>query len=102
MNMKFTRQDYMNGLCSHDDYYSQFVNENIKLLVLERFNIEILQSAYAVDHHFNSLPLPIWDKLTLLFSCNNEMKILGDYSTLAGKVCILKQAAKMLILERNK
>jgi hypothetical protein len=92
-----TRQDYLNGIVSHEDYYSQFVTELTKNLVNKTFGFNRLESAYKKDHSFNTIPLASWDNLTYLFNPDKELKSCGDYSTLAGKVCILKESARQLV-----
>lgn len=91
----FTRQDYMNNKCTHSEYYSQFVNDYTKRIVLSRWNKTVLKNAYDKDQHFNSLSLGQWDNLTFLIS--PDFKKYGDYSTLAGCVCVLKETARHIV-----
>lgn len=93
----FTRKDYLDSNCTHEQYYSQFVNDQIKAIVSTFFGTKELKNAYAKDPSFNTIPLQQWDNLTYRFSCDKALKERGDYSTLAGKVCILKQAARMIV-----
>jgi hypothetical protein len=93
----FTRQDYLNGKCNHREYYAQFVNESIKSMVKNNFGIERLRNSFTKDEYFNNIPLQSWDNLTYSVNCRKELESLGDFPTLAGKVCILKEAARQLI-----
>lgn len=94
----FSRSDYLAGECSHREYHSQFVNETIKQNVLEFVGLERLMQ--SKDEHLNDIPLEIWDDIPV-YNVSKKMKEAGDYLTLAGKVCICKEAAKQII-EQNK
>lgn len=98
----YLRSAYLNRQCTHEQYYGQFVTERILNIVSVRFPIKTLVEEYHKDEHFNTIPMHIWDALTGLFSCTYPMLEVGDYSTLAGKVCILKEAARQLVeMEKN-
>ena len=91
-----TRQDYLSGKISHDEYYIQFVDSHIVNQVL--FIIgkdEILNSK---DKHFNDIPLKYWNIVLcpLPDYVKNQLKQAGDNTTLAGAICIAKQAAKQI------
>jgi hypothetical protein len=93
-----TRQDYMSGKATHEEYYSQFVTPEIKGIVLHTVGLKTLLK--STDEHLNDIPIKIWDNMYFPFNMA-EMNKVGDYLTLAGKVCILKEAARQLI-EENK
>lgn len=97
----FTRKDYLDKNCNHREYYSQFVTEYIKSIVASKFGLEKLQKAYRQDKNLNTISLDQWDHLThrLPRSVAASLKEHGDYLTLAGGVCILKEAAKQLVTE---
>lgn len=96
MNKQYTRQQYMNKECTHQEYYSQFVNDRV-LNVVSRFRKKKLIE--GKDQHFNNIPLQYWDKVLVPvpFEIANNMKALGDYPTPAGVVCILKEAARQIV-----
>lgn len=96
----FTRQQYMNGLVTFDEYYGQFVTAKIKKIVLNHFNLKLIKKAYAADKHFNNIPLSKWDNISHEISV--DYKAAGDLESLAGNVCVLKAAAKMIVLESIK
>lgn len=94
----FTRQQRLNNECTHEEYYSQFVNDTIKARVLQYISENKIKKAFESDKCLNSIPLSVWDSIALnLFDVSNKMKLVGDYLTLAGGVCIAKQAARMII-----
>ena len=93
----FTRGDYLSGKCSHEEYYGQYVDGNVRAAVLSVFNEYRLVNAYKQDKHFNTIPLYHWDALSLAFRFGAAMGIRGDIPTLAGKVSILKEAARQIV-----
>jgi len=93
-----TRQEYLEGKVSHREYHAQFVNETIKQNVLNHIGLDKLMK--SKDEHLNDIPLAIWDAIPV-YNVSPLMKEAGDYLTLAGKVCICKEAAKQII-EENK
>ena len=50
------------------------------------------------DPHFNDIELSVWDHLSLPvpMESNTLLRKCGDYPTLAGAVCILKEAAQQV------
>lgn len=89
----FSRQQYINGECSHSQYYGQFVTSAVKHAVI--FSIGKEAIVKSNDPHFNDIPLRKWHLLS--FPVNSQkLKEAGDYLTLAGKVCIAKQAARQI------
>lgn len=96
----YTRKQYLNKECTHSEYYQQFVTDYTKRLVSNSLGIERLKNAWNNgDEHFNSIPLGTWDNLTVFFRCDKQLREHGDYATLAGKVCILKETARILANE---
>lgn len=93
----FTRNDYMSGKCSHREYYAQYVDEDVRSSVMMVMGIDKLIHAYRQNDDFYSIPLPHWDALGWAFRFHTIMKSRGDYPTLAGKVCILKEAARQIV-----
>lgn len=91
----FTRADYMSGKCTHDEYYDQFVTEEIKGVVLEQFGSKIVNSS---DPHFNDIDLKKWDNLANWFksdsTLHDKLKEREDVMTLSSLVCTLKAAAR--------
>jgi len=88
--MKTQRKDYLAGKVSHQAYYGEIAKElGIK------FTPEFLDLVRASnDPHLNDIGLKTWDRLGLSYSMSEAMRARGDNVSLAGKVCVLKAAAK--------
>jgi len=98
----FTRKDYMDGKCIHRQYYAQFVTNYIKDTVLNKFGIEKLVKSFNEDKYFNNISLSTWDRINYCVDTNptlDLLKSLGEGYSLAGAVCILKEAAQQLVEE---
>lgn len=93
----YTREEYIKGVCTHQEYYAQLVDSSTKGLIMSTFSLSELRSA---GKNFSGIPLKHWVRMANCFDeviINRKMKPLGDYPTQAGKVCILKEAARQLI-----
>lgn len=90
-----SRADYLNGKCSHREYYGQFVTAEHKEILLRYISIEELRKSRADS--FNDISLKHWDILPILNGTNAKMKKAGDYITLAGSVCIWKETARQIL-----
>ena len=93
-----TRQQYLDGECTMREYYAQFVNEGTKRIIRDTIGEDaILQST---DPHLNDIPLARWDSVGMsalrTADRNEQMRECGDYMTLAGLVCIAKEAARQI------
>ncbi len=97
-----TRQDYINSTGDqsevHRAYYAQFVTEGIKTHIKRVFGPLALVEAYEKDVHFNTIPLNTWDNMAEAAKAvlHSRLKEAGDYFTLAGGVCVVKEAARQL------
>src|SRR2546423_64659 len=97
-----TRGDYLNNKVTHQEYYRQFVDQGIIDLVVRQFKLDKLVKAYEQDVHLNNIPLQRWDALVYVIDSSlvrNKLAAAGDFFSLAGGVCILKEAAKMAIFD---
>lgn len=90
-----TRQDYLNGDISFQDYYRQFATASVKAMVksfMADRNVDI-----AADPHLNTIPLHLWDRLADRMPQDSLRLIQAANGTggisLSDKVCTLKQAA---------
>tara|TARA_R100000963_G_C4628627_1_gene94231 strand:- start:587 stop:904 length:318 start_codon:yes stop_codon:yes gene_type:complete len=100
MATRFKRADYLSGTCTHREYYAQFVTDHIRDLIAEWRPPERL--AESTCEHFNDVPLSCWDRISPIASvADKKLRDLGDAPTLAGRVCILKEAARQLREEHN-
>lgn len=111
------RKEYLDGTCSHQEYYSQFVTPEITRLVQGRFGKDALTKAYAEDPHLNTIPLKRWDDLGYTELPRTGSKPTGGFRpniavsrekliasgesggtvTRAFLVCVLKSAARDII-----
>ena len=89
-----TRKEYLDGKYTHRQYYTQFVNDNVKLMVLDKIGLDMIIN--SKDEHFNDIPITIWDNIGLPCGIGNLLKSAGDFYTLAGQVAILKESAKQI------
>ncbi len=94
----FTRQQRLDNECTHEQYYSQFINQKMINDVLCFFGEKELKKAFKEDENFNTIPLQKWDSFGNFYIKNRgideKMKEIGDYLTAAGLVCIGKEAAR--------
>ena len=93
-----TRKQYMNKECTHDEYYSQFVNSNvIDAVNLCIGNDKILSSKCE---HFNDIPLKNWDDMNLTIRALCGRSIANANGTggisLSDTVCVAKAAARQI------
>ena len=91
--MVYTRKDYMSGKCTHAEYYGQLVTQNMK----NHITLAIPQALErSTDPNFNDIPLSTWDRMGLAYGLRNEFSALGDIKSMAGMVCVLKEAARQV------
>ena len=93
----FTYEDCRNKDCTYNEFYSQFVTETTINFVDIGLGNRIVNST---DPHFNDIELRYWDSLAPIVLIKKSYKDLGLWDCLASRVCILKQAARIL-KERN-
>ena len=97
----FTRKDYaIDGNCTHQQYYAQFVTEEIKMIVVLNFGLDILKETYQKDRAFNTIPLHRWDLLGIFLNVptmHDKFKQHQDFISQAGVVCVLKEAARQVV-----
>lgn len=88
-----TRKQYMEGACTYDEFYRQFVTaDTIRRVVTAIGKDKILASTCE---HFNDIPLPLWDALVPRLPGSELVTRAETFYTLGTGVCIAKQAAKM-------
>lgn len=91
--MVYTRKDYMSNKCTHREYYRQLVTQDIKNHVARALPKSIAKSK---DPSFNDIPLDTWDRIGSYAVPCGEFKKLGDIRSMAGVVCVLKEAAQQI------
>lgn len=101
--MTISRKAYLEATgdryLAHRAYYAQFVTRGHLEGVRRRIGLETLRASDD-QRHFNDVPLARWDALAqtpLPARIAEKMRALGDYPTLAGHLCIHKEAARQLI-----
>ena len=94
------RKSYIDGVVSHDDYYSQpaFCTPEVKSLVARAIGLKrILDS---VDPHFNDISLVKWDVLhpAVTFLVGNALREANGTAgiSLSDTVCVAKAAARII------
>jgi hypothetical protein len=100
----FSRMQYLNKVCSHRQYYAQFVDAGVLSRVTFHIGKDKIQA--STNPHFNDIPLAKWDSLypakwdrlypLVPAHIDKAMRDCGDYPTLAGMVCIAKEAAEQI------
>ena len=97
----FTHKDYViERKCTHQQYYAQFVTEEIKMIVVLNFGLDTLKEAYQEDRTFNTIPLHRWDSLGIFLNVpimHDKFKQHQDFISQASIVCVLKEAARQVV-----
>jgi len=98
----FTRKQHLSKECTHREYYAQFVNEGLPEVVARIIGADRILNS-TDPKHFNDIKLIYWDMCqSIPMGTGQKMKEHGDYLTMAGKNCILKEAAKQFYETSNK
>lgn len=84
----------MDGACTHAEYYGQFVTAETKALVIRVIGLYRINN--SKNEHFNDIPLSEWDRLVPKAPGSGQFQKAGDFYTIAGGVCLLKEAARQI------
>jgi len=90
------REQYLAGELTFTEYY-RHVNERAGIKITDKDTIVRIHEALAKgDEHLNSIPHTSWDGLAAPYKqrLSAAFKEAGDFWSLAGGVCALKQAAR--------
>lgn len=92
------RTEYMNGEITHEIYYQSIADTaGIDWRTCSEIG-RIRQALSNGDQHLNTIPLAWWDYKAsdpiIIARLRRAMKLHGDFYSLTGAVCVLKQAAK--------
>ena len=92
----FSRQQYVKGECTYEQYYRQFVTPMVKATVHSYIGIDDIME--SVDKHLNDIQLKRWDAMhpIIMEETKKARAQAGEGNSLATGVCIAKQAAFML------
>lgn len=74
----------MNGEYSHNEYYEQWVTDEMMDYVVSKIGADRLLG--STDEHFNDIPLPKWDGLSVMDYINQEDWIESRLSVLDPEV----------------
>ncbi len=104
----FTRDSYLDflnkaekeALLVHRRYFSQFVTEEIREIVLSTFGLLTLKNAFARDFYFNSIHADKWHSLIITNRAlvdNNLLKQAGETFCLSTATYIFKESARQIV-----
>jgi hypothetical protein len=86
-----TRKQYVAGKCSHREYYGQFVNASTIAAVVRWIGSEDILASN--DEHLNDIAMRRWDSAAAFMPMAITFARVGDFRSLAGLLCIAKEAA---------
>jgi len=92
-----TRKQYLDGDCTHREYYAQYVNKKVLSHVKKDIGEDRILT--SIDPNFADINLKAWDSVFffgLPKYIRNELRNNGDFPTIAGAVCIAKEAARQI------
>lgn len=95
-----TRADYLAGRATHREFYGAIVREvGIRFRADDPLVVKCRAALEAGDEHFNKVQVMAkWDAIAASFiGTNRILREHGDYLTLAGGVCIAKEAIRQAI-----
>lgn len=79
-----TRQEYMQGQCTHEEYYGQFVIESMKRALLAFQDKAYWKAALKEDKHLNIIRLSFWDAQANNFSRYMASRLLEKRGTISA------------------
>ena len=93
----YTRKQYMNKECSHNEYYEQF-GQHLTNLVGQTIGVKRIKN--STDDSFNDIPLKRWDALAPLVRSTVGRMLAEANGTggisLSDCVCSAKAAARII------
>ena len=127
----FTRKQYLSNECTHEQYYSQFVQSWMADFILHNFTVDALKENWKRNEGKLIADSPVWNDMlfelidkrtgkhvrntaamfghtscTVLWNfdrreIDRRLKAAGDFPSLAGYVCTFLQAANQLLTNLN-
>ena len=85
---------------AHRRYYGQFVSQRTINTVLSVIGKDTLLNSKCPN--FNDIPLNRWDAIVPYLPGSGDFVKAGDYYTLAGGVCLAKEAARQWVESQTK
>jgi hypothetical protein len=94
--ISMTRKDYMDGVVSFEQYYTTIAEESGVSFKNADIIPCVVRALANGDEHLNSIPLSTWHSYAIYEkpATSPVFKVHGDSWSLAGGVCVAKQAAK--------
>lgn len=94
------RKDYMEHRATHREYYGSIVKE--AGIVFPADHPLVVAGAQALsrgDEHMNTIPLSRWDDEAARRQAyiNRALREHGDFWSMAGGVCVMKEAVRQAI-----
>lgn len=102
--MAMTRKDYLNNYSPateaerwtlHRQYYAQFVDERTIREIVSYIGADRILASTC--RHLNDIDSREWDNAARNIHLAIRFKDVDDYPTLAGLVCVAKEAARQFI-----
>jgi hypothetical protein len=89
----WTRKEFVDGVCTLDEYYAQYIGKSYPTYVANWIGPERILN--STDPHLNDIPLKEWDMVPMPLGVDKKMREQKDWLTLAGSTCLAKTAARM-------
>lgn len=96
-----TREQYLAGQCSFEDYYRGVIaTSGARRMVEPKMLARVREAIAAGDYHLNTIPLGLWDAMAPAWRpiIARALKAHGDFWSLGGSICFLKQLARDSVL----
>jgi len=91
-----TRAQYLNNECTHEDYYRAVAKTAGLSFKGSSILPRVKKALEKGDEDLNTIPLSTWDAFSIAGRPFTQaaFKAHGDFWSIAGGVCVAKQAAK--------
>jgi hypothetical protein len=91
-----TREEFLKDMTQTEQYYGQFVSEDLKAFIVRSIGMKKLRAAYP---SMKGIDLVRWDNLAVFLrdTLEPQLRSKGDVWSIAGCVCILKIAAQQAV-----
>jgi hypothetical protein len=95
--IEINRQNYINGSVTFQQYYGKVIE--LMQIKFDKSHPLVQKCLNSTDPHYNDTGLQIWDSYAPIYERNlrRVLKSLGDQWSLAGNVCMLKEAVRLAI-----
>jgi len=100
-----TRKDLIDKKNTHEEYYGEIVQElGINAVSIIERNPNIKEAFLNGDENLSAMPLSFWDRAALGIEGSARLVLSkrGDNYSMAGGVCIMKEAVRQVIAKSLK